>query len=129
MSSIIEICKYRLLGEGELKSSQPKKRGLLSVCIWWDFNPKENWAGWNHQHCNLKPNILKRTAVLTRRQEWSRNVFVDSAVPAVQGDIWSKHLSAAYYTVPTENQKKDANYFKKAAGVASHLQKSSGSFI
>ena len=78
------------------QSHQPRKRGWWSVCIWWDFNPKENRAQWNHQHHNLKLSALKRTAVTTRRDEWSRNMLVDSTAPAVQGDIWSKHLFVAH---------------------------------
>lgn len=77
------------------QSHQPKKRDWWSVCIRWDFNPRENRGQWNQQH-NLKLSVLKRTAVPTRRDEWSRNVLVDSTAPAVQGDIWSKNLFVAH---------------------------------
>lgn len=44
----------------------------------------------------LKFNVLKITAVLTSRQEWSRKVHADSAAPAVQG----RHLIQASVCSP-----------------------------
>ena len=48
----------------------------------------------------LDSSVLETTAVLTRRQEWDTQVPADSAAPAVQGDMRSRHLPAAHGADP-----------------------------